>query len=41
MINSKKTIFVYQNDYNCLLFPDRHLQTWNQLAARLQHMYLQ
>jgi len=40
MINLEKVTFVYQNDYNCLLFLDRHLHTWNQMAARLQHVYL-
>jgi hypothetical protein len=40
MINSEKVTFVYHNDYKCLLSVDRHLYTWNYLAARLQHMYL-
>jgi len=40
MINSKKATFVYRNNYNCLLFLDSLLQTWNELAERLQHLYL-
>jgi len=40
MINPEKVTFVYQDYYNCLLSLDRHLYTWNYLAARLQHMYL-
>ena len=34
-------ILFYQNNYNCLLSLDSHLQTWNQLVERLQHMHLQ